>query len=131
MVLSSEAYRILGVFTFNGKSHFVMYEALMKELAARGHQVDVIGHHPLKKPLQNYTDIIDLSGTTPSMVNNMTLEFGMTALKEDSIVMEIVTRFGGELCDLMDQPQFRKFIKNPPNDPPYDLVIVAVSSTSQ
>lgn len=100
----------------------------MKELASRGHQVDVIGHHPLKKPIPNYKDIIDLSGTAISLVNNMTFEFGTTALSEDTLVMEIATQFGTDLCDLMDLPKFKKFIQNPPKDPPYDLLVVEASN---
>jgi glucuronosyltransferase len=44
----SEAERILAVFSLNGKSHFVMFEALLKGLAARGHQVYAVGHFPQK-----------------------------------------------------------------------------------
>jgi glucuronosyltransferase len=52
-----ESARILALFNFNGRSHFLMFEALLKELAARGHQVFVVGHFPQKKPIPNYIDI--------------------------------------------------------------------------
>jgi hypothetical protein len=44
------AYKILALFPHIAKSHFVMGEALMKGLAARGHQVFVVNHF-LKIPL--------------------------------------------------------------------------------
>lgn len=53
----AESANILGVFHFNGKSHFIMFEALMKGLAARGHQVTVVSHFPQEKPLPNYKDL--------------------------------------------------------------------------
>lgn len=42
---------ILGITPLIGKSHFVMFEAVFKELARRGHNVDVVGHFPLKEKL--------------------------------------------------------------------------------
>lgn len=34
--------RILGLFPVPRESNFIMYEAIMKELALRGHEVDVV-----------------------------------------------------------------------------------------
>lgn len=53
----ADGANILGVFHFNGKSHFIMFEALMKGLAAKGHQVTVVSHFPQEKPLPNYKDL--------------------------------------------------------------------------
>lgn len=47
----TKSYRILGVFPLAGRSHMLMFEKLMKELAKKGHEVDVLTHFPLKKPL--------------------------------------------------------------------------------
>lgn len=44
-------YNILGVFPFNGRSHFVMFERLLKGLAAKGHKVDVVSHFPQQRPI--------------------------------------------------------------------------------
>ena len=46
-----EGAKILGLFNVNGRSHFIMFESLLKGLAARGHQVYVVGHFPLKNPM--------------------------------------------------------------------------------
>ncbi|CAB0034905.1 unnamed protein product [Trichogramma brassicae] len=62
-----DAYRILGVFPFAGKSHNIIFESLMKGLAKRGHQVDVVTHFPLVEPLKNYNDIINLNGTMENL----------------------------------------------------------------
>ncbi|CAB0035861.1 unnamed protein product [Trichogramma brassicae] len=113
--------RILGIFPLQGKSHFVMSEALMKGLSAKGHQVDVYGHFPLKKPIPNYTDY-SLAGTLPAFANNMTYEFMESFSKRISMkqMLEIV---GEPICDLLNLPIFQKLLKDPPK---YDLVIVEI-----
>ncbi|KAK7870747.1 hypothetical protein R5R35_009897 [Gryllus longicercus] len=58
-----QAARILGVFPHIGKSHYIMFEPVMKALAHRGHEVTVITQFPLKNPPQNMK-IIDVSHTS-------------------------------------------------------------------
>lgn len=109
------------------KSHFIMMEALMKGLVRHGHTVDVVSHFPLKSPMPNYNDIVDLSGTTPVLQNNITYDMMEQTKKGRSMTQSMATTFGGDFCDFMDLPKFREIIKNPPKDPPYDLVIIEVS----
>lgn len=54
----SFGYRILGIFPLHVRSHMMMFEQLIKGLARRGHQVDVISSFPQIKPYPNYTDIV-------------------------------------------------------------------------
>lgn len=119
----ANGYRILGVFPLHGKSHWIMQEALMKELARRGHQVDVITHFPQKKPIPNYTDI-SLKGSLPQVMNNITatevLGFSTPS------VAKLVEMAGDNICNLLNHPKMQQLIKNPPQDPPYDLVILEV-----
>ncbi|XP_049811956.1 UDP-glycosyltransferase UGT5-like [Schistocerca nitens] len=65
--------RILGLFPYPGKSHFIMFEALMKGLAFRGHEVIVYSHFPQKTPIPNYIDI-SLVGSVPTVVDAIKLE---------------------------------------------------------
>ncbi|XP_014228381.1 UDP-glucuronosyltransferase 1-7-like [Trichogramma pretiosum] len=58
----AEAFNILGICPSTSYSHQQPFQALMKALAQRGHKVTVISPIPLKKPMENYTDI-DLSFT--------------------------------------------------------------------
>ena len=119
----ASSYRILGLFPLNGKSHWNMQKVLMKELARRGHQVDVVSHFPLKKPIPNYKDI-SLKGTAPEVTNNMTatqaLDFSTPSMSN------LVQKTGSSTCNLFSHPKIQELIKNPPQDPPYDLVIVEV-----
>jgi len=52
-----ECARILGVFPVPGKSHMIVFSALTKALAERGHELMVVSTFPMKNPPPNYTDI--------------------------------------------------------------------------
>jgi hypothetical protein len=49
--------KVLGIFPFQAKSHFIVASALLRELANRGHDVTVITHHPQAEKIANYTDV--------------------------------------------------------------------------
>ncbi|XP_043264520.1 UDP-glucosyltransferase 2-like [Colletes gigas] len=116
-----EGYRILCLFPYSGQSHQRMFETLCKGLATKGHQIDMISHFPSKTPVANYTDVVDLRGTTKSVVNSLSIE---TAKKfRDPVIYYLTKDFGAPVCDLMGSEVFQNFISNPPNDPPYDLII--------
>lgn len=117
-------YRILGLFPFNGKSHFMMFEHLMKGLAKKGHQVDVISTFPLKKPYPNYKDMIVLPAPRQYM-NNLTFD-NMNAMLSASASHAIATLAGNEVCSTLSDPRIQELVKNPPNDPPYDVILVEV-----
>lgn len=121
------AYRILGVFPYNSKSHNIVFQALMRGLAKHGHQVDVISHFPLKKPIKNYNDIINLDGTLKSNVDNFTIEYATQVSGYGQLVNVIALFDGNRVCHLMGSEKFQKLIKNPPKISPYDLVITEVS----
>lgn len=124
-VRTNDGYRILCLFPYEGMSHFSMFEALCKGLAKRGHQIDMISHFPTKKPIANYTDVVDLTGTREQVVNNLSIDVGRQF--NGSGTYYISTTFGRQLCELMGSGRMQKFIRNPPSDPPYDLVITEVN----
>ncbi|RZC14241.1 UDP-glucuronosyltransferase 2C1-like, partial [Asbolus verrucosus] len=51
------AANILGIYFHAGKSHHILGENLLKELARRGHNVTMASPFPLSEPFPNYTDI--------------------------------------------------------------------------
>lgn len=125
MVLATcDGYRILAVYPFNGKSHFIMFEQLNKALARKGHQVDVVSTFPLKKPYPNYNDIIVLP-TARDFMNNMTYEEVYSMIKS-STSRAVATIAGNDVCENLNNPKVQDLIRNPPKDPPYDLVILEV-----
>ncbi|XP_015175624.1 PREDICTED: UDP-glucuronosyltransferase 2C1-like [Polistes dominula] len=124
-----QSYRILGIFTFHGKSHFIMFEALMKGLAKKGHQVDVISTFPLKKPVENYTDLVSIP-VKLKLVNNVSYEFMKMALSGAMAVNAVASIGGNDLCEYLELPEIQKIIKNPPQNPPYDAVLIEIFGAS-
>ncbi|CAD6220309.1 GSCOCG00004996001-RA-CDS [Cotesia congregata] len=118
-----KSHRILGIFPLNGKSHMGMFEQVMKGLARRGHQVDVVSTFPQSKPYPNYTDI-EIPSALPKFVNSMTYEF-VEDVNRGNLVHFIAAKIGNLVCEKglenLDTPNL---IKDPPK---YDLIIVEVS----
>lgn len=56
LVHSIVAFNILAIFPTMAKSHYFDGEALLKGLAADGHQVTVISTYPQKTPIPNFHD---------------------------------------------------------------------------
>jgi len=115
-------YRLLGLFPFQGKSHFVMFENLMKGLAKKGHQIDMVSKFPLKKPYPNYTDIVKLP-TAMHLVNNMSFEL-MQQLVGMNPTYTVATLGGNELCELLENSAIKALSQ--PKNPPYDAVFIEV-----
>lgn len=122
---NSEAYRILVISPFNSKSHNNMLESVAKALALKGHKVDVISHFELKNAPKNYSTILNLDGTMPKLVNSWTLEM-VDNFEYIDLIPTMIRDFGNNYCDLMALEKMQRIIKNPPKDPPYDLVITEV-----
>jgi glucuronosyltransferase len=120
----SEPAKILGLFHFHGKSHFIMFESLLKGLAARGHEVHVLGHFPQKTPIPNYTDI-SVAGSLPAVVNNFTIEmaraFGYINL------FDFLWNSNREMCKtVLEHPKVQTLINS---DEKFDLIITEIFGT--
>lgn len=120
----SEPAKILGLFHFNGKSHFIMFEALLKGLAARGHQVYVVGHFPQKKHIPNYTDI-NVADSLPAIMNNFTIEmargFGYINL------FHFLWNTNRDMCkSVLQHPKVQSLING---DTKFDLIITEIFGT--
>ncbi|KAF5280026.1 hypothetical protein FQA39_LY05407 [Lamprigera yunnana] len=57
IVSCASCLRILGVFPYTGRSHFIMYAPLLKEISRRGHEITVVSSFPLKERLPRYKDV--------------------------------------------------------------------------
>lgn len=120
-----ENANILAIFSLPSKSHFVMFERVLKGLAQRGHQVDVYSHFPLKKPMENYNDI-SLVGSQPILVNNLTLD----QVKRDSfldLIDFMLVTTGTEACKInFEMEQFRE-LRN--TSKKYDVLLTEIFNT--
>lgn len=118
-------YRLLAIFPFQAPSHFLMFERLVKGLARKGHQVDVISSIPQQKSYPNYTDIITF---TPSLKlqNSISYEFLQNNLVGMSPIYVVAGLGGNNLCEYLAHPKVQELVRNPPKDPPYDAVVIEV-----
>ncbi|XP_034941506.1 uncharacterized protein [Chelonus insularis] len=121
-IYSIEAYRILAIFPFQSRSHQMMFDAIVKGLARKGHQIDVMTVYPLEKPIPNYKVVVNLESQQKNLVNQWDVKFA-SELGQDTIPI-IALLFGNGLCEYLGLPEVQEIIKNPPKDPPYDLIIL-------
>lgn len=120
----TEGYRILGIFPFCSRSHQMMFDALSKGLARRGHQVEIVTCFPPKKSVENLTVLMNVEDSQPPLVNSWTVDL---ALNVGSDTLKVIAGpYGNDLCHLLGRPELQKIVKNPPKNPPYDLIIVEV-----
>nr|CAD7590136.1 unnamed protein product [Timema genevievae] len=111
--------KILGLFEFNGKSHFQMFEKMMKGLSERGHEVHVLNHFPQKKPLPNYFDI-DVSGSVPNVLDNFTIDLVRTW--DTKTMLSFIWDFTRTQCEVvLKHPNAQKLLKSTEK---YDLIIM-------
>ena len=127
LTIQVDTYRILGIFPLGFKSHNMFFQALMKSLARKGHQVDVISHYELLDPPKNYTTIINLANIEydfPKVDFYMIQE--IKAYDQD-FIQASEELYGLRICKLMGHEKIQKFLRNPPRNPPYDLIITEVT----
>ncbi|XP_011168216.3 UDP-glucosyltransferase 2 [Solenopsis invicta] len=115
-------YRLLGLFPLQSQSHFTMFEQLMKGLARKGHQVDMVSSFPLKKPYPNYTDIVTLP-VAMKFTNNVSYEM-VKRYEPLDMTYVVGTLVGNDLCEFLENPKIKDLAQ--PKNPPYDAVIMEV-----
>ncbi|XP_043268666.1 UDP-glycosyltransferase UGT5-like [Venturia canescens] len=121
-LVRTEGYRILGIFPFCSKSHQMMFDALSKGLARRGHQLEIVTCFPPKKPIANFTVLMNVENSQTPLVNSWTVDLALNVGSDT--LKAIIEVYGNDLCHLMGREEMQRIIKNPPKDPPYDLIIV-------
>ncbi|KAK4886916.1 hypothetical protein RN001_003187 [Aquatica leii] len=121
----ASAYKILGLFPYEGKSHFISFEPLLKALAAKGHEVTVISHFPQKTPLPNLNDI-DIGGSFSS-TGVINLDY-LTGSRFQKYLTPIVLAYlGYQSCvSGLSNKNFQNFIKT---DSKFDLIISEAFNT--
>lgn len=120
----TSAYEILCLFPHVAKSHFLMAEALMKGLAARGHNVTMISHFPQKDPIPNYRDI-SLVGSMPEFVSQIPLDAVATGYVHTTI--GFLAYMGYVNCEnTLEFPAMKEFIAA---NEKFDLIITELFNT--
>lgn len=112
VITVTDGANILGVFPINGRSHWVVYDSVMKALVARGHNVTVITSFPQKMPIANYTEI-DVSETFPSVVNQFTVDMVLGLMSNVFITQQFVANLQLNLCRKGQKlPQVRALLES-------------------
>lgn len=56
-IVKIDGLKVLTIAPFSAKSHFAIANAISKTLHKAGHDITMLSPFPMKKPMQNYTDI--------------------------------------------------------------------------
>ena len=124
---TSNAYNILVIFPFNGKSHFAVVETYLEELAAKGHQLVVVSHFPRKKPIPNYKDV-DIRGVLSTRKTVNFMEFKDMQNGRSQVLSAIsLGIWGAQVCEkTMKHPEVQKLIES---DEKFDLLVIEAFNT--
>lgn len=127
VISASDCLRILGVFPINIRSHFRVFQSLMKELADRGHEVTVVSHYPLEKPLPRYKDV-SLKGIFPLFVETVDVENLYNYNRIDMYMAPAeMSQWGQGICE---STYFSKRLNEVLNSTiTYDLMVVEMFNT--
>lgn len=117
------SYRILFAYPFEGKSHFIFVHQLLKGLAHKGHQVDIISSFPPTEKFPNITQIITLPRPKKTFVNSLSFEIAKSFNNDLSWMKSL----GENMCEKLGSPEILNLAQNPPKDPPYDMLMVTVN----
>ncbi|XP_047110702.1 UDP-glycosyltransferase UGT4-like [Schistocerca piceifrons] len=111
--------RILGVIPTASISHQLPFRLIALELGRRGHQVTLMTTDPIRKNIQNYTEI-DLSNS----YDYVRSAFDFVSMSDDSPV-EMIKMWPGageKMCQMqIESPQVQAFIRSQPS---FDVVIL-------
>lgn len=123
-ILSAEgdAARVLALLPLPMRSHWVVMEPLLQELAARGHHVTAFSTFPQKRPLPNYTDV-DFSHILPALTNAFSIDKIKNEIRPPWGTPIFFNKTHGQICKLIREPEFQNILKSKNQ---YDLVITEV-----
>lgn len=117
-------YKVLGLFPLTVKSHYIMFEQLLKGLSRKGHVVHVVSPYKQDKPHPNYTDLVEFDIGMPHWVNNFTYQ-GAMSIGQSFPVLYVTGYSGYNVCEGLALPGLQKLIRETPRDS-YDVVLTQV-----
>ncbi|XP_043250239.1 UDP-glucosyltransferase 2-like [Colletes gigas] len=122
VVLGTDGVRVLSIIPFHSRSHYNVYEPLLKRLAEKGHEVVSVSHFPQKSPLSNFTDVSIASSVSSQVRTIRFMDFG----DQDKWynIRTMLNACGVSLCDpVLNHPNLKKLIQSKEK---FDLFIVEV-----
>ncbi|XP_069681769.1 UDP-glycosyltransferase UGT5-like [Periplaneta americana] len=126
LLLSSSvtAYKILALCPHVTKSHYAMVQALLRGLAARGHQVTVVSHFPQQQPIPNLKDISLVGSMDTSVEDEPLTDVGKgEVMKSVNTLVEVALA----VCEnTLSFPPIQRLMKS---DEKFDLIITELFNT--
>lgn len=111
--------RILAIFPFHVKSHYSVYEPLLKRLSTRGHEIVVVTHFPQRIRLTNFTDL-DVSSTLLNRTNTVPVP-NITVWEK----IHYITAVG--ICEpVLGNPKMKRLINAKEH---FDLLVIEIFAT--
>ncbi|CAH1646837.1 unnamed protein product [Spodoptera littoralis] len=121
-----EGYKILALLPYPGKSHFMVFEPILDELARRGHHVTVVSFFPSASPHANRRDV-SLVGLAPLNVEVINLQdfdnptFLSSKFSFQFSLLSNIMAFNLQLCQtVLYSDIFEEFVKG---EGAYDVVL--------
>lgn len=123
LVYCTYGAEILGFFPIGGSSHYQPPEALLKALAAHGHNVTVVSSYPQKIPQKNFHDI-DVSAVKGRARNTIPFKIVSTKLQNTFENFNFITNLSNTYCEIaFSHPEVQKLLTRERN---FDLVITEI-----
>nr|WMP40246.1 UDP-glucuronosyltransferase UGT42K1 [Tuta absoluta] len=123
---SVTSLNMLAIYPYNGKSHWLVYKVLLRELAAKGHNVTVISHFPEKDPHKNYHHI-SLAGSMHAVEGDVSIPFPTNQFNRYlniAMVGWYLVDSGATTCEvLLGNKQVQDLIKSKPK---FDVIVLEV-----
>ncbi|KAF6202599.1 hypothetical protein GE061_002997 [Apolygus lucorum] len=118
---AAESARILVFFCQTARSHHIVFQPVIRELALRGHEVDYYTHVPLKDPPKNLNQIVfpHLEQSMKVMEEMSMVEWGQMP----KVPLEVFMRTAGLELPGLDCHNFPEVKELLSSDKKYDMVI--------
>uniref|UniRef100_A0A1W7R8N0 UDP-glucuronosyltransferase n=1 Tax=Aedes albopictus TaxID=7160 RepID=A0A1W7R8N0_AEDAL len=119
----ADSSRILAVFVFPGRSHWMMIDAILNGLLDRGHQVTCIANYPLSRKHENYTEL-RVAPIYDFWKNSVKVEslYDLTEISIHRMLMDFLYSLGLETAQHgFTRENVRDFIRN--DDSHFDLIL--------
>lgn len=117
--------RILAVFPVYVKSHYNVFEPLLKRLSARGHEIVAVTHFPQRIRQANFTDV-DISSTLPSLVGTRSFN----DIQNNTIwrnINSLIYNLGVATCEpVLNHPEVKRIIETRQR---FDLFLIEIFAT--